>query len=57
MNQLTDEEKHVIIDKGMELPYSGALLDENRQGDYSRALIDTSIVAKTITPNTRNTPA
>lgn len=34
LNKLTDEEKRVIIDKGTELPYSGKLLNENRQGVF-----------------------
>lgn len=34
MNDLTDEEKRVIIDKGTELPFSGDLLDEHRQGTF-----------------------
>ena len=34
MNDLTDEEKRVIIDKGTELPFSGNLLDEHRQGTF-----------------------
>ncbi len=34
MSKLTAEEKRVIIDKGTELPYSGKLLNENRQGTF-----------------------
>ncbi len=34
MNELTDEEKHIILDKGTEAPWSGALLDESRAGTY-----------------------
>lgn len=34
MNELTDEEKRVILNKGTELPYSGALLDEHRPGVF-----------------------
>ena len=34
MNELTDEEKHIIIDKGTEAPWSGKLLDESRAGTY-----------------------
>lgn len=34
MNQLTDEEKRVIIGKGTELPFSGELLNENRSGTF-----------------------
>lgn len=32
MNQLTDDEKRVILNKGTEVPYSGTLLEENRSG-------------------------
>ena len=35
MNKLTDEEKHVILDKGTELPFSGALLNEQRAGVFA----------------------
>lgn len=31
---LTDEQKHVLFEKGTEAPGSGALLDENRPGVY-----------------------
>ena len=34
LNNLNGEEKRVIIDKGTELPYSGTLLNENRQGTF-----------------------
>lgn len=34
MNNLTDEEKRIIIDKGTEMPFSGALLDESATGTY-----------------------
>ena len=34
MNELTNEEKRVIIDKGTELPFTGALLGETRTGMY-----------------------
>lgn len=35
MNTLNDEERRVIIDKGTEAPYSGALLHENSSGTYT----------------------
>lgn len=31
---LTDEQKHVLFDKGTEAPYSGALLQEKRDGAF-----------------------
>lgn len=34
MNSLSDEEKRIIIDKGTERAFSGALLDEYRSGTY-----------------------
>lgn len=34
MNELSDTEKEVIINKGTELPYSGELLCEDRSGTY-----------------------
>ena len=34
MNSLTDDEKRVIIDKGTEMPFTGELLDENREGVF-----------------------
>lgn len=34
MKQLSDEEKRVILGKETEMPFSGALLDENRAGVY-----------------------
>lgn len=34
MNDLTDEEKRVIINKGTELPFTGELLSEHREGTY-----------------------
>ena len=34
MNDLTDEEKRVIVDKGTEAPFSGALLGETAAGTY-----------------------
>ncbi len=34
MNNLSDEEKRVILDKGTELPFSGDLLDEHRTGVF-----------------------
>ncbi len=34
MNQLTNEEMSIIIKKGTELPFSGELLGENRQGVF-----------------------
>lgn len=34
MNPLTDYEKHVIIDKGTEMPFSGDLLNETSAGLY-----------------------
>jgi len=35
MNELTDDEKRVIADKGTEVPFSGELLDEKRSGVYA----------------------
>ena len=43
MNDLTDEEKRVIIDKGTELPFSGDLLDEHRQGVFVCRRCETSL--------------
>lgn len=34
-NQLTDEETRVIVNKGTELPFTGALLNESRAGTYA----------------------
>lgn len=34
MNKLTDEEKHIIIDKGTEAPFSGELLGNTAEGVY-----------------------
>lgn len=34
MNELTDAEKRVIIDKATEAPWTGELLDEYRAGTY-----------------------
>lgn len=34
MNELTNEEKYVLINKGTEMPHTGALLNENRTGTY-----------------------
>ena len=34
MNSLSDEEKRVIIEKGTELPFTGALLHETAAGTY-----------------------
>ena len=33
-DKLTDEEKRVMFENGTETPFSGALLHENRAGDY-----------------------
>lgn len=43
MNHLSDEEKHVIIDKGTEAPYSGELLNEQRQGLFVCRQCDTPL--------------
>lgn len=34
MNELTDEEKKVIVDKGTEMPWTGELLENTRAGIY-----------------------
>ena len=34
MNELTDAEKHVILNKGTEMPYTGTLLNETAAGTY-----------------------
>ena len=34
-NTLTPEEEHVILNKGTERPFTGALLNENTQGIYT----------------------
>ncbi|RYM35937.1 methionine-R-sulfoxide reductase [Brumimicrobium glaciale] len=34
-NKLTQEEEHVIINKGTERPFTGTLLDENANGVYT----------------------
>lgn len=33
-NELTEEEKRVLVDGGTEAPFSGALLDEHRKGAF-----------------------
>ena len=33
-HDLSDEQKQVLFEKATEAPYSGALLEENRLGDY-----------------------
>lgn len=33
-DNLTDEQKHVLFDKGTEAPFSGALLHETREGMF-----------------------
>ncbi len=33
-NKLTDEEKHIIEDKGTEMPYSGQYVDNKQTGTY-----------------------
>lgn len=35
VNDLTDEEKRAIVDKGTEAPFSGALLGETAAGTYT----------------------
>lgn len=34
MNELTDDERRVIVDKQTEAPWTGELLDEKRSGTY-----------------------
>lgn len=36
-DNLTDEQKHVLFDKGTEAPFSGALLNEKRTGSFTCA--------------------
>ncbi|HEX8390045.1 MAG TPA: peptide-methionine (R)-S-oxide reductase MsrB [Candidatus Saccharimonadales bacterium] len=36
-NHLSDEQKHVLFDKGTERPFSGALLEEKRNGTFACA--------------------
>ena len=43
MNELTDEEKRVIVDKHTEAPFTGALLDEVRAGMYVCRQCDTPL--------------
>ena len=33
-NNFTDEQKHILFDKGTEAPFSGTLLHETRKGDF-----------------------
>lgn len=43
VNKLTDDQKHIILDKGTELPFSGELLNENRTGTYVCRQCDTPL--------------
>lgn len=33
-DNLSNEQKHILFDKGTELPFSGTLLQEKRKGDF-----------------------
>ncbi len=37
MKELTDEQKRVMLERGTEKPFSGALLQEKREGTYNCA--------------------
>ncbi len=40
---LTDEQKHVLFDKGTEAPYTGKLLSEKRDGSFACANCGTEL--------------
>ncbi|MEO5499050.1 MAG: peptide-methionine (R)-S-oxide reductase MsrB [Candidatus Saccharimonadales bacterium] len=41
--ELTDEQKHVLFDKGTEAPFSGKLLSEKRDGSFACANCGTEL--------------
>ena len=43
MNDLTDEERRVILGKGTEMPFTGTLLNENRVGVFACRQCDTPL--------------
>lgn len=43
MNQLTPEERRVIINKGTEVPFTGSLLNEDRSGIFVCRQCDTPL--------------
>ena len=44
-NELSDEQKHVMFEKGTEAPFSGALLQEKRTGSYRCANCQSELFA------------
>lgn len=46
-NELSDEQKHVILEAGTEAPFTGALLNEKADGSYSCAQCNNTLFEST----------